>query len=191
MIPAVFQDRNQVVHILTTSFANNKSVNYIVRKGNRRKKSLQSLMEYSFDICHRYGKIFMSQDKTACALLLSPEKSKFNLFRIWKDIQLIFTSIGILNIKKVMSREARIKSLQPKTPFYYIWFIGVSPENQGKGIGTILLKEILAHIDLHNDTVCLETSTIKNLSWYSTFGFNVYAELDLGYTLYFLQRTLS
>lgn len=191
MIPAVFQDRDQVVKILTASFDDNKSVNYIIRNGNKREKSLKRLMEYSFDICYTFGEIFMSQDKTACALLLTPGKRKSNLFGIWKDIQLIFTSIGIRNIKKAMGRESRIKALQPKAPFYYIWFIGVDPENQGQGIGTTLLTEILAHIHLTNDTVCLETSTIKNLQWYDKFGFSIYDELDLGYTLFFLKRTLS
>jgi predicted N-acetyltransferase YhbS len=70
----------------------------------------------------------------------------------------------------------------------YLWFIGVYLAEQNKGIGSLLLQEIIQHSIQNNRPIYLETSTIKNLPWYSKFGFKVYSEQDLSYRLYFLKR---
>ena len=188
MIRASYDDKKTIVDILAKSFDDNQSVNYIVKQDSKRQERIRKLMEYSFDVCHSFGKVFLSDDKKACALILLPDKKKTTLAAIWGDIKLIFSSIGIANIKKAMSREAKIKALQPKQPIYYLWFIGVSPEDQGKGIGSTLLKEILAECGFDKRIVCLETSTLKNIPWYEKFGFTIYNQLDLGYQLFFLKK---
>ena len=86
-----------------------------------------------------------------------------------------------------MSREKKIKKLQPKEPIYYLWFIGVRPAEQNKGRGSDLLQQILQDAKERNRTLCLETSTEKNLPWYQKFGFQLYNQLDFGYTLFMLK----
>ncbi|ACU63138.1 conserved hypothetical protein [Chitinophaga pinensis DSM 2588] len=73
----------------------------------------------------------------------------------------------------------------------YLWFIGVEPDEQNKGIGGKLLLELIEYSMKHNRPVYSETSTTKNLPWYEKFGFNVYNEQDLSYHLYFLKRDIK
>jgi ribosomal protein S18 acetylase RimI-like enzyme len=87
-----------------------------------------------------------------------------------------------------MEREKLIKAKQPLIPFYYLWFIGVDPLYQHKGIGTKLLYELIADAKAQKRSVLLETSTLENLPWYEKAGFKVYDELRLSYTLYFLSH---
>jgi ribosomal protein S18 acetylase RimI-like enzyme len=87
-----------------------------------------------------------------------------------------------------MEREAKIKKLQLKEPMYYLWFIGVNPEEQNKRIGSVLLTEVINEGISKQRTICLETSTLKNIPWYEKFGFKIYNELDLGYKLFFLKK---
>lgn len=70
----------------------------------------------------------------------------------------------------------------------YLWFIGVNPGDQHKGIGSKLLQEIIAFADQKKLPLFLETSTLTNLPWYERFGFKIYDQLELSYTLYFLKR---
>ena len=86
-----------------------------------------------------------------------------------------------------MSREAKIKYIQPKILMYYLWFIGVDAEHQNTGIGTTLMNELILESKQSSRPIFLETSTLKNLPWYKKFGFEVYNELDLGYKLFFLK----
>ncbi|MFT3678653.1 MAG: GNAT family N-acetyltransferase [Ferruginibacter sp.] len=188
MIKTDAADKDRVVDILVNSFNDNKSVNYIIQQDSKRIEHIKGLMEYSFEVCQSFGKVYMSEDKNACALLLLPDKKKTTLRSIWDDIKLIFTAIGIANVQKTLSREKKIRALQPKQLIYYLWFIGVSPESQGKGIGSQLLKDVLTDCSLNKRIICLETSTIKNIPWYEKFGFKVYNQLNLGYQLFFLKK---
>ncbi|HEY0054906.1 MAG TPA: GNAT family N-acetyltransferase [Pedobacter sp.] len=184
-------DKGLVIDILTDSFQTNKSVNFIIKQEGKRIERIRALMDYSFDICFHYGRVFISDDKTACALVLFPDQKKTTLRSILLDLKLVFKAIGISNIGKTLKRESLIKKIKPKKKIYYLWFIGVKTDLQGKGIGTRLLKEILEDSNQRHRSVCLETSTLKNLPWYTQFGFQVYNELDLGYQLFFLKRDIQ
>ena len=70
MIKAKNTDRATVVDILTASFNDNQSVNYIIKQDNKRLERIKGLMEYSFDVCILFGDIFLSDDKKGCALLI-------------------------------------------------------------------------------------------------------------------------
>lgn len=188
MIKATYTDIKTIINILTDAFVDNKSVNYIIPQGKKRKRRIISLIEYSFKMCHSFGKVFLSNDKKACALILLPDKKRTTLRSIWWDVKLIFTSVGITNIRKVMVREAKIKAKQPRQPLCYLWFIGVDPTEQNQGIGSKLLREVLAENEFDKRIVCLETSTLKNIPWYQKFGFVVYDKLDLGYELFFMKK---
>lgn len=188
MIRAGYKDKQLVTNILAASFNDNKSVNYIVKQDSKRDQRLRSLMEYSFDVCYLFGDVFLSDDKKGCALILLPDKKKSNLKSVWLDVKLIFNCTGFFNVSKAMDREAKIKKLQPKELLYYLWFIGVDPANQNKGIGSVLLDEVINEAASKQRTICLETSTLKNLPWYEKFGFTIYNELDLSYKLFFLKK---
>ena len=87
-----------------------------------------------------------------------------------------------------MSRESKINKLHPKEPFYYLWFIGVDPAEQDKGIGTALLNGIINEAKKKNRPIYLETSTLKNIPWYEKFGFTIYNKLDFGYELFCMKK---
>ena len=188
MIKADYKDRKLVVDILSRSFDDNKSVNYVIKQDGKRKERVRKLMEYSFDVCHLFGEVFLSDDKNGCALILLPDKKKTSFKSILLDVKLIFKSLGLANIKKTLDRESKIKRLHSDGLMYHLWYIGVEPGHQNKGIGSDLLRDVLNESDKTNRPVYLETSTTKNIIWYEKFGFRIYNELDLGYKLFLLKR---
>ena len=84
------------------------------------------------------------------------------------------TCLGLSNINKAMKRETKIKQVHPNGLLYYLWFIGVDLSNQNKGIGSKLLQDVISEGQKQNRTICLETSTLKNVPWYEKFGFSIY-----------------
>lgn len=191
MIKAKYSDKNLIVDILTNSFDTNQSVNYIVKQDQKRVQRVSLLMDYSFEVCYLFGDVFLSNDKKACALVIYPDKKKTNLKSILLDVKLILSSVGLKNIKKAIARESMINKIQSKELKYYLWFIGVDPEYYNKGIGSILLDEIIEDSEHKKRPIYLETSMLKNLPWYEKFGFQIYHELDLSYKLFFLKRELN
>lgn len=184
MIRATLNDKGLVTDILLRSFVDNKSVNYIIKQDIKREQRLKHLMEYSFDICNLFGDVFISDDRTACALIVEPDRKKVTVKSILLDIKMALSVTGLSNIMKAISRESAIKKIHPDTPLYYLWFIGVEPSQQGNGIGSRLLNEIIKKGLSENRTICLETSTLKNIPWYEKHGFITYRELDFGYKLH-------
>ena len=188
MHKAAPNDKATVVDILVQSFADNKSIKYIVKQDSRRDERLRKLMAYSFELCYRFGEVYLTDDKKACALIVFPHQKKTSIASIWLDLGLAFSVIGLSNLKKVLRRESKIKQLYPKTPFYYLWFIGVHPVDQHKGIGKRLLIELLKKAEKDSLPVYLETSTSKNVPWYEQFGFVTYNKLDFGYELFCMRK---
>jgi len=190
MVKATLSDKSLIVDILSRSFESNQSVNYIIPQNASKSLRIRRLMDYSFDVCHTFGQVFLSDDRKACALVLLPDRKRTNFKSVFLDLKLIFSCVGLTNLKKTLGRESKIKQIQPQELMYYLWFIGVDPQYQNGGIGSKLLKEVIGQGTLLNRSVFLETSTLKNLPWYNKFGFEVYHELDLGYKLFFLERPL-
>jgi len=191
MIKAKAADRTLVIDLLAGSFDENQSVNYIVRQDRKRAERIRSLMAYSFDVCYHFGEVWLSGDKKASVLVLYPHLKKHTVKSLWLDVKLIFKAIGPGRIRVALQREAAIKERQFPGEMAYLWFIGVSPLSQNRGIGSGLLEEVLQYAGEKHLPVCLETSTLKNIPWYERFGFSIYNKLNLGYTLYFLKRDLE
>lgn len=189
MIAAKKQDKATVISILSGAFKENKSVGYILGKG-RKKARINHLMEYAFLVCRHYGKVFLSDDRKACALILLPDHRKNDLRSVWLDLKLILYCTGISHLRKTLQRENKIKTLQAvdKHQAYYLWFIGVEPGYQNQGIGSKLLAEITTDCLKMGRTLILETSVDSNLSWYRKNGLTIYTQYNFGYTLYFLKQ---
>ncbi|TCD03158.1 GNAT family N-acetyltransferase [Pedobacter psychroterrae] len=188
---ATLNDKSAVVRILSQSFQDNKSVNYIVRQDERIVDRIRGLMEYSFHCCLDFGRVFIAEDGNACALVLFPDRKRTSLSSILRDLKLVFKVIGLGALLKVIRRESLIKRRYTASrEVYYLWFIGVLPEWQGRGSGTQLIEEVLLEASRMNRPVYLETSTERNLSWYGGLGFELYDQLDLGYQLYFFRKRM-
>ncbi len=185
---ATASHRYIVVDILSKSFDDNQSINYIVKQDHLRKERIKELMSYSFDVCLAKGQIFISDDEQACGLILHPEGKIGWLKTIRLDFNLAINSIGITRVGKVLKRERQIKIHQPKCSFYYLWFIGVHPDSQGKGIGSKFIEDIFHEYDIEKKPFYLETSVIRNLAWYEKYGFKVFNQLNIGYKLYQMLR---
>ncbi len=188
MINATYNDKNLVIGILCQAFDANKSVNYVVKQDQKREQRIRRLMEYSFEMCYAFGKIYLSDNKNACVLTLLPDRKKTTLKSILLDTKLAIFCIGLSRASKILNRDSKIKNSYPKHPIFYLWFIGVNKTEQQKGIGSDLLKEIIKESVATQRPIYLETSMPENIQFYKKFGFKVYKELDFGYKLYLIKR---
>jgi ribosomal protein S18 acetylase RimI-like enzyme len=67
----------------------------------------------------------------------------------------------------------KIESLHPRKPHYYLSFLGVHPDWQGKGMGSALIQPVLALCDRQRIPAYLETETETNVRFYRSHGFEV------------------
>jgi GNAT superfamily N-acetyltransferase len=60
-----------------------------------------------------------------------------------------------------------------RPPHYWLRAIGVEPDRQGEGIGTLLVCEMLQRADQEDRGCFLFTATAKNAAWYESLGFAI------------------
>ncbi len=185
MIKASRKDRQTAVAILTETFESNRSVNYIIKQDEKKLKRLKSLMEYVVDYCFLYGEVLLTDDRRGCAVAVLPHLRKPKMKTFFLELKLAM-ALGLKNANKAIVREGQVRFMHPSSPFYHLWFIGVKKEDQKKGIGAMLLQEIIKEADARDLPIYLETSNLKNLAWYEKFGFTVFHDLNLEFHLYFL-----
>jgi ribosomal protein S18 acetylase RimI-like enzyme len=192
MLKATQADRQLIVRILAEAFDDNLSVNYLIPQKRNRNKKLLRLMEYSFDVCYAYGDIFLNETKVACALILYPNSLiNHKMAKYILDSRLILTSIGFSNLYKATVREAKVRAVHPaKKSFAHLWYIGVLKAQQAKGLGSLLLKEVMDYCKQNQNQIYLETSTQKNLDWYQKNGFILFETLNFSYNLYCFKQKI-
>lgn len=182
-------NKQHFIDLLQVAFEDNQSVNYIVKQDQKSRDRKARLMEYAYTTCERYGKIINTEDGYGCALVLFPDQKKFSLQSLFLDLKLILGVTGLSRLFKILKREQLINAQHPHKRIYYLWFIAVDPAHQGKGLGTALLRKLIADANSMQRPFYLETSTLKNIPWYEKNGFQVFHELDIGYRLYFLRHS--
>ncbi|HVW94405.1 MAG TPA: GNAT family N-acetyltransferase [Mucilaginibacter sp.] len=189
---ATKKDKALVVDILSPAFADNQSVGHLVGDDPGRRTRIRKLMAYAFEECRAFGKVWLNEEGTACALVSFKDQKQTTLAGLWRDLGLIFRVMGFDRLGKVLRKEKLVERTQQEylqgRLAYYIWFIGVPPELQGKGLGSALLNELLEDAVRLGRVPVLETSNLRNLAFYQQAGFEQYEKLDVGYPLYFFKR---
>jgi ribosomal protein S18 acetylase RimI-like enzyme len=64
-----------------------------------------------------------------------------------------------------------------RAPHWYLGYLGTRGGHQGQGLGSQLLREVLARADGHGVPAYLESSNERNLTLYERHGFQVVGEL--------------
>ena len=81
----------------------------------------------------------------------------------------------LLALREVMDRHHPMDR-----PHAYLWFLGVTPQAQGHGVGSRLLKSKTDQLDAEGRCAFLETATERNVALYRRHGFEVVAEYRPG-----------
>lgn len=72
-----------------------------------------------------------------------------------------------------------MESYHPPEPHWYLWCLGVDPRCQGRGVGSALMRHMLARIDAERATSFLEASDPKNVPFYERHGYEVLGVIEL------------
>ncbi|HEX6866888.1 MAG TPA: GNAT family N-acetyltransferase [Caulobacteraceae bacterium] len=84
---------------------------------------------------------------------------------------------GLGRIRRLMAIRAGMNRHHPmKQRHAYLWFLGVTPQLQGMGIGSRLLRAGTDRLDAEGLPAYLETGTTRNVALYRRHGFEVIHE---------------
>jgi ribosomal protein S18 acetylase RimI-like enzyme len=82
------------------------------------------------------------------------------------------------NLPKALRLLTQVEGLHPKEPnHWYLGYLGTRCDSQGQGLGSAMLREVLAQADDSRTPAYLESSNERNLTLYERHGFRVVEEI--------------
>lgn len=111
---------------------------------------------------------------------LTPTAKSPSLLGSFPLIFEIFLQNGLLSTSRILNTLTKTESYRLRdcpTPHWYLDGLGVAPNAQGKGIGSLLLQPILQQADRQGEICYLFTSTDRAVKFYQRHGFVVREEL--------------
>jgi ribosomal protein S18 acetylase RimI-like enzyme len=80
---------------------------------------------------------------------------------------------GVANAIRIARVDQAMRKRHPHYQHYYLWFLGVEPERQGRGLGSMLLRSLGARADGESAPCYLETDKLTSVKLYERHGFVV------------------
>ena len=176
MRPVRQSDVPDLVDLLVRAFADDPVANFMFAGDRRRQRGLHSF--FGSQIRRQYlpgGQVYTTDDRAGVAVWGAPDRPRNGLVEL---LQLLPTAPYLISPGMVRALRLlfEVEGLHPKEPHWYLATLGTEPERQGSGVGTALLRAMLARIDEEGDCAYLESSKERNVSLYARFGFEVIDE---------------
>jgi ribosomal protein S18 acetylase RimI-like enzyme len=94
-----------------------------------------------------------------------------------RGLPAMLDATGLARFPRLGAIRRDMAAHHPKEPRHaYLWFLGVAPAAQGRGVGSALLRAANARLDAEGLPAYLETATTRNVALYKRHGFKVISE---------------
>ncbi len=169
-------DVPSVAHTLARAFHDDPVFNWLLAEDPGRMRILKRYFElFSSRVWIHQQETYTTVDTVAAAIWNLPRRWHINLRTL---ASLAPGSIGAFgrHLPRVMRALAVVESKHPKVPHYYLAFVGVNPQWQGRGLGTAVLAPVLERCDRERVPAYLESSSPRSQALYERNGFKVTEE---------------
>ena len=97
---------------------------------------------------------------------------------------------GFYDIRGWMQWLEEVDKVHPNEPHYYLEYLGVEPEHQGKALGSSIMQYLVSKADEEGVGCYLENANPRNIPFYQRFGFQVISEKAIiGIPSWFMWRS--
>lgn len=156
---------------------------------------IKRYFEYSIEEAIKYGEVLTTEEKSSgvavwCKPLAPNQKDEKKA----KKHHFIATLLGDKALSFYRGVISNLASNSRKAIAHESWelsLLGVSPDRQGKGVGSRLLKPFLKRMDERNIPTYLESFIPENIPFYERLGFTVDAKIfepTVGSYYYLMKR---
>ncbi|WP_128801944.1 MULTISPECIES: GNAT family N-acetyltransferase [unclassified Streptomyces] len=179
-------DRELVVRLLDAAFQSDPVSGWVFPGAEYRRKNHHKLMAAFTDIVLDEGRIDITEDDSACALWVSVPAGEHGGADEDKEeaedegFARLRESIDPGNERIELIGRLTAEVHPAGRAHEYLWMIGVTPERQGEGLGTALVRHVLDRCDGEGLAAYLEASNARSRDLYRRLGFEVSGKpLDL------------
>lgn len=179
-------DENAIASaVLTDAFVDEDGLNYWLKQGKAKQRARRAFFDAAVrDIVHANRKLYLAESggqALGAAIWLDPGDKAFDLppLRELMLTPLLLRVAGIGGMRKATALGRKLSELHPNSPHAHLVFLGVSPNDQGRGVGSTILKHTLTPLDAAGLHAYLEATSERNVALYRRHGFEIAADFEL------------
>lgn len=183
MVPAAIltagpDDRGELVATLSAAFQNDPALSWILPDPAHRARALHSLFTVLVPADMRAGTAMRSDGGAAAALWRAPGRAKGGLGEFLRTLLPLLITFNTA-LPRGLKVQGGIDAHRPAGHFWYLHYVGVHPDHQGKGHGGRIIRAQTAKADAQGLPCWLETATPENVGLYQRLGFETQVEWDV------------
>jgi GNAT superfamily N-acetyltransferase len=134
--------------------------------------------------CLHWGEVYATSDLAGVACWLAPGQTSPGLLRLIRAGMLklpwLYRSTGFRRLQAYGELANKLHHECAPGRHWYLWAIGVRPDNQGQGLAGRLVAPILARADQESSPCYLETHVESNVKVYARLGIEVVSKSTPG-----------
>jgi ribosomal protein S18 acetylase RimI-like enzyme len=174
-------EKNQIteaVRVLSQAFIDDPLIKWFFPDKSSREELSFSYFRFRIKYGILFGDVYAtSHNLEGLAIWFSSENTKMTYVRMMRagGIRLIM-KLGFDLVGKLTSVGNFVSNIHQRLvnyPHLHLSPMGVAPEYQGQGYGSILMRSMLRRLDEQNLPCFLETQNEKNVKIYQHYGFKI------------------
>ena len=176
--PAEKRDAEPLAATLARAFLDDPLTSHLVSDPAARVAALPRMFKLLLKLGLPYGACYVTSGYEAATLWRPPGLWHVTL---WQYISNAPELLGIFGtgVLKVMNTMDKVEKVHPTQTHWYLQTIGTDPAMQGKGFGSLIMRDQLARADKTRIPCYLESSKDTNIPIYKSFGFEVTGEIRI------------
>lgn len=174
---AVRKDLDDLERALADAFMDDPMMAWIYPDEASRVEHMPRFMRSALDIGFPHGHVYAVGGSSGAAVWAPPDVELFDDAAITDMFTMLAKQIGSRS-DEVGAGLLAINEHHPHDePHFYLFVLGTTRAQQGGGLGSSLMTEVLDRCDRQGLPAYLESSNIRNVPFYERHGFKVVTEV--------------
>lgn len=166
------------VETLAQAFQTDPALSWILPDPDHRARALRGLFRVLVPADRRAGIALRSDGDEAAALWRAPGQAGSGMLEFMRTVVPLVVTFGTA-LPRGLKVQSGIDAHRPKARFWYLHYVGVRRDHQGKGHGGRIIRAQTAVADAEGLPCWLETATPENVPLYERLGFVTQVEWDV------------
>jgi len=163
-------DKAALTETLAQAFQTDPALSWILPYAAHRARALRSLFRTLVPADMRAGIALRASGDEAAALWRAPGQAHSGTLEFLRTVMPLVSTFGTA-LPRGLKVQSGIDAHRPQGRFWYLHYVGVRPEHQGKGHGGRIIRAQTAVADSEGLPCWLETATAENVPLYERLGF--------------------
>ncbi len=178
--PLSKEEIDRAADVMASAFAADPLGSYLLPDTRNRLDVMRCFWREALRHSHPYGRTYTTTPEIwGIASWLPPGVQRETFWSLWLSILQTLHRVGwrgTYRLFALMEFTEMLRARHCPSPHWYLDGLAVTPESQGRGIGSLLLQPVLDLADRGKQACCLYTSTERAVRFYQRQGFVVCEE---------------